>query len=272
MDWDADTIRLLLLLLGVVLVAGIYGWDRYKRIHWRMQATQRQRERARRQPRFDESDGGNDAEEIDSAASFRRDEHPEEGLAGLRAEDPDTLLLTEADTSLKDEDGEGLAGFSARETADALQADELAGRDLPRKLLVINLVTKSEHFEGTDILRAAGALELEPGAMDIFHRYDAKRPDMVLFSMASMVEPGSFPFEQMEAFRTPGLTLFSQLPGVRDGVQIYSEMLFTAQRLVAILGGVLQDETHSVLTKQTIEHTRDEILEYRRQLQLAMRR
>ncbi len=49
-------------------------------------------------------------------------------------------------------------------------------------------------------------------------------------------------------------------------------MLFTAERLAALLGGVLQDETHSTLTKQTIENLRSQIVEHRRLVQLARSR
>jgi len=105
--------------------------------------------------------------------------------------------------------------------------------------------------------------------MNIFHRQDSRYPDRVLFSVASLVNPGHFPFDDMQDFTTPGLMLFTQLPGVRDGLEIYSDMLYTANELAGLLGGTLQDETHSVLSKQTIQHTRDAILEHRRQLRLA---
>jgi cell division protein ZipA len=76
----------------------------------------------------------------------------------------------------------------------------------------------------------------------------------------------------MEGFSTPGLAFFAQLPGHGDSLAIFSDMLFTAQRLLAILGGELQDETHSALTKQTIEHIRSQIMEHRRLVQLARSR
>ena len=69
--------------------------------------------------------------------------------------------------------------------------------------------------------------------------------------------------------KRPGLLMFTQLPGVEDGLVIYSDMLYTAERLRALLGGVLQDESRSALSKQQIEHTRDLILEHRRKVQLA---
>jgi len=66
--------------------------------------------------------------------------------------------------------------------------------------------------------------------------------------------------------------LFTQLPGVQDGLSIYSDMLFTAERLAALLNVELHDESRSVLTRQTIEHTREKILEHRSQLERLRRR
>ncbi|OQX40699.1 MAG: cell division protein ZipA, partial [Candidatus Sedimenticola endophacoides] len=65
------------------------------------------------------------------------------------------------------------------------------------------------------------------------------------------------------------LTLFARLPGPLDGLQVFSDMLMSAERLAAELNGSLQDATHSDLTRQTIEHVREEILEHRRQVHLA---
>ena len=39
-----------------------------------------------------------------------------------------------------------------------------------------------------------------------------------------------------------------------------------------MLVGDLQDETHSALTKQTIEHLRERIMEHKRQIELARRK
>jgi cell division protein ZipA len=108
--------------------------------------------------------------------------------------------------------------------------------------------------------------------MQIFHRYTSDGSKKTLFSMASLVEPGFFPFKSMDGFSTPGLILFCQLPGPGDSLAIFSDMLFSAQRLSTTLGGELQDETHSALTKQTIEHIRGQILEHRRLVQLARSR
>lgn len=84
-----------------------------------------------------------------------------------------------------------------------------------------------------------------------------------VFSVTSAVKPGTFDWQQMDDFRTPGVSLFLQLPGPVEGVQAFDDMLTTAERLAAELGGELQDENHSVLTRQTVAHLRERIIEAR---------
>jgi cell division protein ZipA len=159
-------------------------------------------------------------------------------------------------------------GGDAREAAK--EPEEV---DLPQKILQINIVPNEGRFTGDDILCAVSDVKLEFGDWEIYHSFDpTSESEQPIFSLASMVEPGSFPLERMEAYSTPGLTLFARLPGPKDGLTTFSELLFTAERLATLLEGTLQDETHSDLSKQTIEHMREEIQEYHRQLQLARSR
>ena len=76
----------------------------------------------------------------------------------------------------------------------------------------------------------------------------------------------------MQDFRTPGITLFSQLPAPVDCMEAFSEMMNAAKRIGYILGAELQDGSHSVMTSQSIEHERDAVLEYKQKLQLAMQK
>ena len=171
--------------------------------------------------------------------------------------------------------GNPAARLRNRKRAKPAPAYQPTAPDLPVKIVQINLVAKGDRFEGNDILRAAYDTGLEAGEMQIFHRYPPGKQAgeaPVVFSMASMVEPGIFPLDDMSEFSTPGLTLFARLPGPMDGLAVFADILFTAERLASILGGNLQDETHSHLTKQTIEHMREEILEHRRRLQLLQKK
>ena len=136
--------------------------------------------------------------------------------------------------------------------------------DLPKKIVQINVMRKSGPFSLAEIQRAAKEVDLHYGEMGIYHRETAAKH--TLFSMASMVEPGTFPQGKKADFATPGLTLFAQIPGPRDGIAVFSDMLMTAERMATLLDAVLYDDTRSKLTRQSIDHTRDSIAEHLRKV------
>jgi len=76
----------------------------------------------------------------------------------------------------------------------------------------------------------------------------------------------------MQDYETPGLTLFTQLPTNIDGMKVFDQMLSSAAIIAKQIYGELQDDSHSDLSRQTIEHTRQEIMEFERQLVLARAR
>jgi cell division protein ZipA len=272
---DADILRLILFVSGVGLILGIYFWDRHKKINARVHAI--------RKAQLETADSpGAATERVDPRWSdtpqSEASGEPRVGPGAVAvphdkalAADLEQLGRMVHEPYLEAEPKRGQESFSfTAEDPDEVR-DELLREGLPCLILQINVVASNGTFSGKDILRVAGDVELEHGDLNIFHRYDAtgRRP-RVIFSMASMLEPGVFPLDKMDTFRTPGLVLFGQLPGPKDGLVAFSDMLFTAERLAALLEGELQDETHSVLSKQTIEHIRGRILEHRRQLQLAL--
>jgi cell division protein ZipA len=164
------------------------------------------------------------------------------------------------DDSFETPEQQELFGFSAQEESPI---------DVPKLIIQINLKAKKGSFNGLDIQKAMSETGLVLGSLSIYHRLSSDSRQIPQFNLASMVEPGTFPREDVENFNTPGVTLFTQLPAPGDSMAIFSDLLFTAERLAEILGGDLQDETHSALTKQTIEHLRGQIMEHRRQVQLA---
>ncbi|MCW8904715.1 cell division protein ZipA [Sedimenticola sp.] len=276
---DADILRLILFLAGVGLILGIYFWDRHKKVNARVHAIRKAQLESFESPedlmeRVDPSwsdapEREDSAEPVVDRISFDDaddDSDDEELEAELKQLDS---VAHEAYREIEPAIRQESFSFTADDPDDA--QDELLREGLPGMILQIHVVASKGSFSGEQILRGARDVELEHGDMNIFHRYDSSGPrSRVVFSMASMLEPGIFPLDQMGEFSTPGLVLFGQLPGPKDGLAAFSDMLFTAERLAALLEGELQDETHSVLSKQTIEHIRERILEHRRQVQLAL--
>lgn len=142
-----------------------------------------------------------------------------------------------------------------------------------QEVLVIHVVARdAEGFRGHDLLQILLACDLRFGRMNIFHRYEyANGRGPVQFSLANLVEPGSFDLDTMEDMRTPGVSLFLTLPGPEKPITAFNYMVETAQVLVRNLHGELRDEAHSVMTPQTIEHCRQRIRDFeRRQLTLQI--
>jgi cell division protein ZipA len=288
---DPDLVRLLLVILGVLLVAGIYLWDRYKRA-----ATSRPPRRVR--PDDDAPIETFTLEEPDAVADGAREELvPAEPVAAPEPRPSPRQQEPPAPPPVVEGPAAAPRRAKARESEAAAPGDDwrVADRDpqfsmdlrfdahgdggdpdaepaLPDgvapMIIVINLAAHADAFSGPAIVSACARVGLSQGDMSIYHHRDAGS-GKVSFSMASMVEPGRFPIDDMQGFTTPGLTLFTQLPGPRDGLSVYNEMLATAERLAALLKGELQDERHNKLTRQMQEHTRASIVEYGRRLQLA---
>jgi len=280
---DADILRLILLILGAFLILGIYLWERHKRINGRVQAIRRAEQEDRIEPVL----GGHGDPETGRLATEPTiaDEEMERALRELgdlvgdddgftaRKKAPDTPRARRKSKTPDPVETRQQDLFADDAVVDDDHFKPKNDGDLPTLILQINIVSPARAFRGEELMRAIESVELQFGEMNIFHRRGGNnQKGAVLFSMASLVEPGTFPIDDMAGFTTPGLALFAQLPGAQDGLAIFSDMLMTAERLAADLGGELQDETHSRLTKQTVEHIRSQVLEHRRKVQLAKSR
>ncbi len=273
---DPDILRLILLVLGILVVLGIYLWGRTHGKTGRRAALGGGRLTRDNEPVFG-SLSSKDMEEmrteIETFEPPRMDLEPEQ-LGEILADEHGGGGDNSPDLSPNLADpAPGLQQDMVPASEDSARAEQSDSRGaaLPVKILQINVIASKGRFGGQDIEKVVREIGLQGGEMQIFHRF-APGSKRVLFSMASLLEPGYFPLDSMAGFSTPGLALFAQLPGPWDGLKVYSEMLDAARCLAESLGGDLQDETHSALTRQTIEHTRGEIREHSRKLALARKR
>ena len=119
-----------------------------------------------------------------------------------------------------------------------------------------------QRLEGAKLLEPLKAESLQHGKYDVFHRLHTDGSSV--FSVASMVEPGTFDLEKMARRSIPGITLFAQLPGPGAGMHALNELVACARRLQQNLGGTLQDERGVPLTVHRIERMRQEVREFER--------
>ena len=130
--------------------------------------------------------------------------------------------------------------------------------DAPQDVLVIHLMAnKGETLKGEDLLAVSVEVGLRYGAMKIFHRHisdDGSGP--VLFSMANLVNPGTFDLNTMPKITTPGVTLFMALDDLDDPSGAFEIMIEAINKMAEKLPLNVMDESRSSMTLQTIDHYR----------------
>lgn len=123
-------------------------------------------------------------------------------------------------------------------------------------------------LRGEDIVVAAEKTGLVFGYMNVFHRlvegHSERGP---IFSMASIMKPGSFDMAHIREMETPAIAFFLTLPAPMTALDAWEKMLPTVQRMAELLDGVVLDDSRNALGRQRIAHIRDELRAYDRQHQ-----
>lgn len=184
--------------------------------------------------------------------------------AQLTFEDDEDELAEHADEHKNFDDEPEQAPMHAEEVQLKATNAEASVPQEYSEVLVVNVMAKPEReFYGVDLLQALLASGLRFGDMSIFHRHFDQDPSSpVLFSVANMVNPGTFDLNQINDFATRGVCFFMTLPNVANSMQAFERMLDAAQQLRIALDGDLKDDNRSVMTAQTIEHYRQRVRDF----------
>jgi cell division protein ZipA len=130
------------------------------------------------------------------------------------------------------------------------------------ELIMVSVVApKGKPFVGGGLVEALRGRGLRYGDMNIFHRVDPMTR-VTLYSVANVVEPGTFDMADLDNFRSPGVCFFMQLPGPDQPMDTFEDMLKVARDVALRVGGELKDEQRSVMTGQTVEHYRQRISDF----------
>lgn len=239
---DATTLRLILIVVGVLLILALYLWERRRAraddaeedladdVHWQ----------DRREPSLDPWDtqhAGGGLGEGSGTFPSRSWGGSETSVERVRAQ-PTGQARPAAPAPLPEPD--------------------------PNEPLIVQLsifAPADTRFDGAAVVRAAATCGIEPGEMDVFHCYLGDETERrTLFRVANLVKPGTFPFGAMDAFTTPGLVLFASLDGNPGDLAILDEMVATARCLAEELNGEIRDETRSPFTSAKEDTLRARVL------------
>lgn len=232
-----DELRWILLGVGAILIAGIYLWGMRGSLVDRLRKPDHGLDD---DPRF----------QLDSDASdpLARVEPPLD--KGSPADDPEAAEPRNPSVDMLDEESERLN-------------------------LVLTIMAPADgHILGLEMASIASELGLRKGRSGTLDCYpDESGGGRPVFSIANVLEPGSFDWSRLEAARTPGLVCFMRLPGPTDPQSSLELMLNVASAMADRLGGRLCDDRRNRLSQQGIEHLRSEVAEFERRRRLeALRR
>lgn len=141
--------------------------------------------------------------------------------------------------------------------------------DVPDEMLIALTIMAADDavFNGKAIRNALNEQDLHFGDMQIYHRYSTHSRSRIIFSVANVLDPGHLIPDRMLALQTPGLMLFTQLPGAINGMAMFDAMYECAQQLATRLDGHVCDHKRQPLTEQALEDLRSRIFEFNLALQ-----
>lgn len=297
---DASTLRLILIVLGALLLGALYVWERRRIARGddphappddRSLGARRRREpsvggrfeddaegsgaafdvdaepNARRRGRLDlarATANDFDWDDEDDAAPGARDQLGSGSNSGSRAKSGSRSDSSASSGSNSGSGSSSRSGYGPGSGSDSGARGASAPTSLPEETLLVQLFVfaREQAFDGLAIETAAERQHLVPGEMDIYHRRNLDGSgERSHFSLANLVKPGTFPFDAMEDFSSPGLALFTQFEGLPSDLMVYDELVRTARALADELDGDLKLQDRRPFDDAAWEGLRGELLE-----------
>ena len=141
----------------------------------------------------------------------------------------------------------------------------------PQIIILSVVMPDDQKMLGAALLPSLLTLGLKYGEMNIFHRHeDNAGKGKVTFSLANIMNPGSFDLDSMENFETRGVSLFMTLPNAGDPFYVFEQMFNAAQQLAQEFNAQIIDDKRNVMTKQTEQHYLSKIREFDRKSRISL--
>jgi cell division protein ZipA len=224
---DKELLRVVIILLGLLVMIGMVLWQFIKGMRNKRDAD-----------------------------DYFDDVEYEQGLDGYEVEELEDDFGMFASGS--DVDGDALLSDDdiQPQHKDAVKAQPkpLSKTALPA-LIEFSLVARAdEGFNGEELFEAFERNDLKYGSVKVFERVDKNR--LVDFAVASMIDPGTFPDNDLEQFYCPGIVFYMQPREVDNPLRVFDDFMDTIDTLAVELDGVVWDNQRQPLTAETIAQFR----------------
>jgi cell division protein ZipA len=263
----AEELRTVLTVIGVLLIGGIFGHG-----IWSIRKNKEQLQDYKKADRNEPGFGGKspDKEGLDlhgvgkpqAKGGETKPERSDPVINVPEVDEPSqqiepTLESVEPEIKTPEPQAKAKPKVNARTPAEPAK---------PSEVLIIHVsMPDNQTISGASLLPQLVSMGFKFGEMDIFHRHEnSAGTGPILFSLASMYNPGTFDIDNMEQLATKGLSLFMSLPGEGEALQNFNMMHNAAKKVSEEFGGQILDSHRSVMTVQTVRHYVEKIREFER--------
>ena len=229
---DMAMLRIGILIAGIILIAAIIFFGRPKKPSQGRRLEPSERDTARMEPSIASDDIADETARDYSGDSVSQ---PELGLGGA-----------------------GPAGDS--------HLGKRVSQDFDKIVSLYVAAKAGQVLRGEDIVVAAEKTGLTFGHMNVFHRLIEGHPERgPIFSMANIMQPGSFDMANIREMQTPAIAFFLTLPAPISALEAWEKLLPNVERMAELLNGVVLDDSRNTLGRQRVQHIREELRGYDRQ-------
>lgn len=263
-----STLRWILLIVGIILIVGIYFLGRRKE----------RRMRIRREPALEDqlpsvdvtrhrhahAPSGEALENVETLSAVSAATDPAENIAGEVLEDADWL---DFESLIKESVSTIPAQKPSRKTPPASPSPSsvpakntgaASSMLLEGDLVVLHAFAREpERIGGTELYALMQEHGYVRGRHDVFYKRNSNEACLV----ANAFKPGTFP-EAPDEFETRGVSLVLQLSKTDKPLDSFDDVLSLAHAFQERLDCRLYDSQRSSLTRQTITYLHDEIQQY----------
>lgn len=122
-------------------------------------------------------------------------------------------------------------------------------------IVQFNIVAKEgQHFNGKDLVAAFILNDLQCSSMNVFERLDENK--QVHYTIANMVEPGTFPTTNVGDYDFSGIVLFLQPMQLDKPLLVFDELITIIGLLSTRLDGIALDHDRQPLTQKSMQQLR----------------
>ncbi len=261
-----DTLRIILIILGIAVIVGIYLWEK----------SHKDDLPERNLP--PETDLDSEEEDAPSLVITTQTTYYEEDLAselaGLNyfmgnrsAEDSqdheifnDIKIHPDSDDVSPDDSDDTVSQVIEEQISiDNVESEDTmqeGTQPISEHIIILHVMVDDDKLIiGEDLQKVTASSGFEYCEMNIFHyrNVDLSGEAQTLFSLVNMFEPGYFEPDNMDTFSTRGLSLFATLKNDGSGLSSFDTMLVITRQIAKQLGGEVLGPDKSPLTDAEVE-------------------